>query len=934
MSNPLTYQMVQFTNSVANFNNMQPGQQFTGTWTLRNTSGEVWPGNLQIVYVETNTSDTETAVAHPMGAPATITLQEMTGRPEIHPGTTVQIRFNLVAPTQAGAYAFHWQIQQNGQARSHTHWLRIGVVASVVAPVVAPTPRTTPAADTVQFGMNVNPNPGGHPLDVDRLTGLNWVRYVFWASREGITPEEAYQQRYRHIIQSYASAGIGSLIILHQDTFWGNGPWDNGGWADYAAAFGRECGRVARMCAEFGDKVAYQIYNEQDSGFGSDAGNPNPSAIGIAPANYAQVLDKAVAGIRAAHPGAKIVFGGLKTGPNDAIPYAQQVQQALGGSLPVDAMAYHPYGRFVTTPFFNFGSIGRLGDALNQFKNAFPNLPLWITEVGVAADSHIGPEHYQSIATYMREVTEELATNFNDYVAALIWFGWTDLMRNAGVNTIDNQPKAHIYAAFEAMKNQERPSTPPPPPPPDAEEPAVPRPDAQFLSFATSLTNHNAVPTGSTFTSQWTFKNSGNTNWDERYSFVYLPTGPNPAPMTGQTRYQLTEVADFTRLRPGQTTTIKLDMTAPAAAGRTYRSQWELRDPQDKRLGFVFQEITTIPAPTAGTGVRAADMVFVADHTIADNTRLVAGTDFDKQWLVRNTGSRHWGDGFRLNYIEGDLPMARGLVSHQVPNAKPGETVTLTIPMTAPPARNGQPTVYKTLWRMQDDRNDWFGDALWVTIVSTTAVSVTPGHNTALDRLLNDSSLWYSQLDSAWSGDKLGFGEETIGSWGCLLTCMAMGLSAFGTRIDPKEMNQRVRNQGNQAIVGSAIQFAAPQLIAGLQHKGNLRSWENSRIEHSIWTGRDPIERIDTELAAGNIVLAQVDNEPNTSNHVQHWVVLVKRTPDGSDYLMIDPLTPANQTNTQPRSMMAKYGRPNPSRSHAENLRNAIKSSLVYHKPA
>jgi hypothetical protein len=73
-----------------------------------------------------------------------------------------------------------------------------------------------------------------------------------------------------------------------------------------------------------------------------------------------------------------------------------------------------------------------------------------------------------------------------------------------------------------------------------------------------------------------------------------------------------------------------------------------------------------------------------------------------------------------------------------------------------------------------------------------------------------------------------------------------------------------------------------------------------------------------------------VDTNPNTSNHVEHWVVLVKRTPDGSDYLMIDPLTPANQTHTQPRSMMAKYGRPVPSLSHEENLRNAIKSTLVY----
>lgn len=930
MSN-LIYQLTQFNNSAANFNNLKPGQRFTGTWTLRNTDNKIWPGDLQIVYVETSTPDTETAVFHNMGAPSTTTLQEMTGRPAIHPGSSVQIRFNLTAPTQPGAYAFHWQIQQNGQPISQTHWLKIGVTAPRTE-ISAPTPRSVVAG--VQFGMNINPNPGGHSLDVERLTGLDWVRFVYWASREGMTPEEAYQQRYRHIIQSYATAGIRSLIILHQDTYWGNGPWDNGQWEFYATGFARECGRVARMCAEFGDMVAYQIYNEQDSGFGSDAGNLNPSAIGIAPDHYALILGQAAPAIRAAHPEAQIIFGGLKTGPDDAIPYAQQTQARLGGTLPVDAMAYHPYGRFVNTPFFNFGSIGRLGDALNQFKQAFPGLPLWITEVGVAADSHIGAEHYPKIATYIREVTDELRDNFAHYVQALIWFGWTDLMRNAGINTLDGRPKPHVYEAFTRMK---RPSTPrpeptptPTPTPTPPEQPADPKPDARYISYTTSLTNHNAVPVGSTFINQWTFVNSGNTTWDHTYSFVHVPSGTHPNPMTSQTRYKLSEVGNFTTLPPGQQVTITLHMTAPEPAGRTYRSQWELRDPQDKRLGFVFQEITTIPAPTAGTSVRAADMAFVADQTIPDNTRLVAGTDFDKQWRVKNTGTRHWGDGFRLVYIEGDLPLARGVVSHSVPVARPDEVVTLSVPMTAPPARNGRPTSYRTMWRMQDDRGDWFGDPLWAIIVSTTAVSDTPGHNSPLDRLLNDPTLWYSQIDPAWTNEKLGHGTETIGSWGCLVTCMAMVLSASGTRFNPQQLNQRLRGMDQRALRGSEVQFAAPELIANLRNRGHLRSWPNSPIPHTIWTGRDPIERIDTELAAGNIVLAQVDNNPNTSNHVQHWVALVKRTPDGSDYLMIDPLTPAHQTNTQPRSMMAKYGRPIPSRSHEENLRNAIKSTLVY----
>ncbi|MCA9931426.1 MAG: hypothetical protein KC419_23230, partial [Anaerolineales bacterium] len=105
----------------------------------------------------------------------------------------------------------------------------------------------------------------------------------------------------------------------------------------------------------------------------------------------------------------------------------------------------------------------------------------------------------------------------------------------------------------------------------------------------------------------------------------------------------------------------------------------------------------------------------------------------------------------------------------------------------------------------------------------------------------------------------------------------------------------------------------------------------------SIWTGADPIQRIDNALASGQIVLAQVDTKPNNgfynSNNEQHWVGLVKRTPEEDDYLILDPIIRPQQMNTQPRSLMAKYGNVVPSRSHEENLRNAIKSTLVYYKP-
>lgn len=908
----LAYQMIAFENSVENFKDMQPGRQFAGLWTLRNSGTATWTGDFEIVYVDEVAVDTALSARSQMGAPAVAQLRDVAGTEQVKPGETAIVRLDLIAPTQPGPYAFHWRMRDtNGRFFGGLRWLQIGVSA--------PEPmEVTDEERPFQPGMNINPDV--HGLDIDRLSGLSWVRFPFFAGRLKLSPEEAYQQRYRPIIQAYANAGIGSLLVLHQDLEWGNGPWDNGGWAEYAETFAQACGRVARVCAEFGDKVAYQVFNEQD------CPPTNPSAIPIPSEHFALILDKAAAAIRTGHPGATVIIGGLNSGPDHAVQYVRDIQIRLNGRLPVDALAYHPYGRFVHTQVFNV--FGPLSEVLDKFKAAFPDKPLWITEFGLPGhQTVIGPEHYAKIATHLREVTTAVTTEYDNYVQGLIWFAWTDRMENAGILTADGAEKEHIFDAFLEMKRLGEPATKAP----DLLEEVS---ESVFVSYATTITNLNGVPASSQFTSRWTFKNSGSTTWGPGYKLFYVPKGDNPAAMTDKKSYAFADVAAKATVAPSQTVEFSLTMTAPETPGRTYRSHWELRDPQGNTFGFLYEEITVIPASTVGTSVRAAGMAFVKDQTVLDNTRFVAGTDFDKQWLVKNTGSRHWGDGFRLVFVEGDLQLARGKTTHLVPTAKPGDTVTLTVPMTAPPARGGMPTEYKTLWRMQDDRGDLFGDPIWAVIVSTTAVSPVTGGDTALARLLNDPTLWYSQRDTSWAADVLGTGQATIGSWGCLMTCMAMALSAYGTRITPKELNQRLIQLGSQAIVGSNVQFVAPFFIGNLKFNKNVKSWPNSDISAAVWTGEDPIQRIDNALAAGKIVVAQVDTKPNNgfynNNNEQHWVVLVKRTPAADDYLMIDPLTPPEQVLTQPRSLMAKYGDPIPSRPHSENLRNAIKSTLVY----
>ena len=569
------------------------------------------------------------------------------------------------------------------------------------------------------------------------------------------------------------------------------------------------------------------------------------------------------------------------------------------------------------------------------FKKAFPKLPLWITEIGTPGGEHpLDPEHYPTIARYMSEITNEIATNYAKQVPVLIWFAWSDKSEYAGMITRDGKLKPHLADSYREMITLGSP----PQPKALSLEALEALVDSDYVSFWTSLTNYQAVPAGSTFTNKWTFRNSGGQSWGDGYKLVYAPAAAdkNPDPMSQSTSFNLADVASPLPAAPGAEVVVTLNLQAPALFGRSYVSRWELRDPDGKSFGFCYSEITVVPGLTAGTNTRPSAMTFVDDKTIPDGTRIVAGSSFDKQWIVRNTGTRQWGSGFRLNYVQGDRSMARGIVSHMVPEAKTGDEVILHIPMTAPAPVNGQPTAYNSLWRMQDDHGNVFGDPIWARIVSTPAIDVTTGEGTALSRLLNDRTIWYSQRNPAWEADTLGFGQATIGSWGCLMTCMAMALSAYGLQFTPPELNQKLKDLGSNGFRGSSVQFAGPSVIGQLRYQ-NVASWPETADDNAVWTGENPIERINNALAAGKMVLAQVDSKPNNglfdSNIDQHWVIIVKGTPEGNDYLIIDPLTPPHQVDQQPFSLMAKYGISVPSQTNEVNLRNSIRSALIYHKP-
>lgn len=136
------------------------------------------------------------------------------------------------------------------------------------------------------------------------------------------------------------------------------------------------------------------------------------------------------------------------------------------------------------------------------------------------------------------------------------------------------------------------------------------------------------------------------------------------------------------------------------------------------------------------------------------------------------------------------------------------------------------------------------------------------------DIIVTENIIYYRQDDNAWAEDKLGNSNYTIESSGCLISCIASGISMSGEKITPGEFNICYKD----AIFDS---------------EGNLL-WNNLK-EHSNYEVNvysDVSEEILTEsLEKGifPIVRVRVNGIGNF-----HYVLIVKAE-DGMFYCM-DPL--------------------------------------------
>lgn len=121
-----------------------------------------------------------------------------------------------------------------------------------------------------------------------------------------------------------------------------------------------------------------------------------------------------------------------------------------------------------------------------------------------------------------------------------------------------------------------------------------------------------------------------------------------------------------------------------------------------------------------------------------------------------------------------------------------------------------------------------------------------------------------SQRDPKWSQNHLGASQLTVGRYGCTTTCLSMIADYFGTFMSPGQ-------------IANHKSWYTPE---------GLILWNKLAIPKMAFESREYVRNdvhIQEALKDPNrAVLLEVDNG-------QHWVVALRKTLLGNDYVVADP---------------------------------------------
>ena len=315
--------------------------------------------------------------------------------------------------------------------------------------------------------------------------GAGWVRIEFRWNEAEPSSKGSYDQniiaRYDRAIDTARAAGAKVLVFVNGSPRWASGsrvsmtkPQDPADYADFMRFVAtRYAGRVS----------AWEVWNEENT--------PRFWSSGPSPAAYVPLLKAAYPAVKAADPGAAVVFGGVSQNDYSFIEGAY----AAGAKGYFDVMAVHPYpgpnppetvwsqnGRIAPTSFTGFREVRSSMLARGDDK------PIWLTEFGWStetADSWGVTASQQ--ADYLTRAYRLLESY--PYVTLAYWYNLRNNFWDSDADSWETQlglmrtdfthkPSYEAFKGYQPGVTQPDPSLPPPAAPQPAAVAASPTPAA------------------------------------------------------------------------------------------------------------------------------------------------------------------------------------------------------------------------------------------------------------------------------------------------------------------------------------------------------------------------------------------------------------------------------------------------------------------------
>lgn len=141
-------------------------------------------------------------------------------------------------------------------------------------------------------------------------------------------------------------------------------------------------------------------------------------------------------------------------------------------------------------------------------------------------------------------------------------------------------------------------------------------------------------------------------------------------------------------------------------------------------------------------------------------------------------------------------------------------------------------------------------------------------------------AVYYLQKDEEWAADPLGESRFTMGSSGCLVTCLATLFDLYGESVTPGELNRLFTEQGvynaSGDVIWGNISSVYPEATVTV-----YKTVDEQAIEAALDQQQYPLVRV-----------------KNLGDGYWHWVLLLGSGDDG--YLCMDPLY--NEKEARPLS--------------------------------